>query len=63
MAPRDADIALLEVAQREIDHRGHQRVGKGVTLVEHRQLEIRHDRGEGQVDLASGRSVAELALK
>jgi hypothetical protein len=57
-----ADVASLEVRERDIHHRRHQRVGEGVVLVEGRQAEIGEDGGETEIDLQAGRRAAVFAL-
>ena len=59
---RDADPARLHVFKREVHHRRHQRVGKGVVLIEHGQAEVVENAREPQVDLGARRRVAVFAL-
>ena len=60
--PRDADVARLQIRERQVHHRRHQGVGIGVVLIERRQTEIREDAHEPQIDLGAGRGVLVLAF-
>ena len=45
---RDADVARLQVGEREVHHRRHQRVRIGVVLIEDRQAEVLQDAQESE---------------